>query len=79
MLFVLLDRLYLKDYYNFMKKGKTLRFDDVMDIYEGLFPGRKAVRVDPALKAVTPKTVSERIRETIKLSEQLIWKRPSKR
>lgn len=62
-----------------MRNAKTLKFDEVMDLYEELFPKGKAVRTDPVLKAATPETVAERIRETIRLSEELIWKRPLKK
>jgi hypothetical protein len=62
-----------------MKKGKILKFDEVMDLYDELFPNKKSVRFDPLLKSVTPKDVAGRLREAIRLSEELIWKRPSKR
>lgn len=62
-----------------MKKGKVLKFDEIMDIYDELFPNKKAVRLDPLLKSVTPKDVAGRLREAIRLSEKLLWKRPSKR
>lgn len=62
-----------------MKKNKALGFDEIMDLYDELFPDKKAVRIDPLLKSATPKTIAERLRETIRLSEELIWKRPSKK
>jgi len=62
-----------------MKKNKALGFDEIMDLYDELFPDKKAVRIDPLLRSVTAKTVAERLRETIRLSEELIWKRPSKK
>ena len=62
-----------------MKKNKVLGFDEIMDLYDELFPDKKAVRIDPVLKSVTPKTVAKRLKETIRLSEELIWKRPSKK
>ena len=62
-----------------MKKGTSLKFDEVMDVYDELFPRGKEVRSDPVLKAATPETVAGRIREAIRLSEQLIWKRPSRK
>ena len=62
-----------------MKKNKVLGFDEIMDLYDELFPDKKAVRIDPLLRSVTAKTVAERLRETIRLSEELIWKRPSKK
>ncbi len=62
-----------------MKKGTSLKFDEVMDLYDELFPRGKEVRFDPVLKAATPETVADRIREAIRLSEQLIWKRPSRK
>lgn len=49
-----------------------------MDILDELSGKGKAVRIDPLLKTATPKTVAERLRETIRLSEKLVWKRPSK-
>ena len=55
-----------------MKKGTSLKFDEVMDLYDELFPRGKEVRSDPVLKAATPETVAGRIREAIRLSEQLI-------
>lgn len=61
-----------------MRKKKIIKFDDVMAIYTELFPKGKEVRLDSANKILMPKTVAERIRETIKLSEQLIWKKPTK-
>jgi hypothetical protein len=62
-----------------MKKNKVLGFDEIMDLYDELFPDKKAVRIDPVLRSVTPKTVAKRLREAIRLSEELIWKRPSKK
>ncbi len=62
-----------------MGKNKALGFDEIMDLYDELFPDKKAVRIDPLLRSVTAKTVAERLRETIRLSEELIWKRPSKK
>ncbi len=62
-----------------MKKGKILKFDEVMNLYDELFPKKKGVRIDSILKSVTPEDVAERLREAIWLSEKLIWKRPSKR
>jgi len=62
-----------------MKKNKALGFDEIMDLYDELFPDKKVVRIDPLLRSVTPKTVAERLREAIRLSEELIWKRPSKK
>jgi len=62
-----------------MRKSKVLGFDEIMSIYDELFPDTKGVRIDPLLKSVTPKTVSERLKEAIRLSEELIWKRPLKR
>jgi hypothetical protein len=62
-----------------MRRHKELEFDDIINLYDELFPKEKPVRIDPLLKSVTPKTVAERIRESIRLSEALIWKRPSKR
>lgn len=62
-----------------MGKNKALDFDEIMDLYDELFPDKKAVRIDPLLRSVTPETVAERLRETIRLSEELIWKRPSKK
>lgn len=61
-----------------MKKSKILKFDTIMDILDALSGKGKAVRIDPLLKTATPKTVAERLRETIRLSEKLVWKRPSK-
>lgn len=55
-----------------MKKYELLKFDEIMDLYDELFPNEKPVRIDPSLKKTTPKTVAERIRESIMLSEQLI-------
>lgn len=69
----------MKDRGIYMRKSKVLGFDEIMNIYDELFPDRKGVRIDPLLKSVTPKTVSERLKEAIRLSEELIWKRPSKR
>lgn len=62
-----------------MKKSKVLGFDEIISLYDELFPDRKGVRIDPRLKSATPKTVAERLKEAIRLSEKLIWKRPSKR
>lgn len=62
-----------------IKKSKRLEFDKVMDLYDELSPKGREVRLDRALTSVTPETVAERIREAIRLSEQLIWKKPSKR
>lgn len=62
-----------------MRKSKVLDFDEIMNIYDELFPDRKAVRIDPLLKSVTRKTVAERLKESIRLSEELVWKRPLKR
>ena len=62
-----------------MKKGRSLKFDEIMDIYDELFPKGQWVRLDPVLSTVTPEAVAERIREAIRLSEQLIWKRPSRK
>ena len=62
-----------------MKKSKVLGFDEIMNLYDELFPDKKVVRIDPLLRSVTPKTVAERLREAIRLSEELIWKRPSKK
>ncbi len=62
-----------------MKRYKKLKFDEVMDLYDELSPKGKEVRSNPLLKAATPETVAERLRVAIKLSEQLIWKKPSKR
>lgn len=62
-----------------MKKNKALGFDEIMNLYDELFPDKKAVRIDPLLRSVTPKTVAERLKEAIRLSEGLIWKKPSKR
>ena len=62
-----------------MKRNKVLKFDEVMNLYEEIFRSKRPVRVDSRLKAVTPKTVAGRIRETIRLSEEIIWKRRSKR
>ena len=62
-----------------MRKSKVLGFDEIMSIYDELFPDRKGVRIDALLKSVTRKTVAERLKESIRLSEELVWKRPSKR
>lgn len=62
-----------------MKKCKKLKFDDVIDTYVELFPNGKWVRTAPVLKADTPAVVAEGIREAIRLSEQLIWKRHSRK
>ena len=62
-----------------MRKSKVLGFDEIMSIYDELFPNGKGVRIDPLLKSVTRKTVAERLKESIRLSEALVWKRPSKR
>ena len=62
-----------------MKKNKVLGFDEIMNLYDELFPDNKVVRIDPTLRSVTPKTVAERLREAIRLSEELIWEKPSKR
>ncbi|MCC7201259.1 MAG: hypothetical protein IT393_01145 [Nitrospirae bacterium] len=62
-----------------MGKNKVISFDEIMNLYDELFPGKTAVRIDPLLRSVTPKTVAERLRETIRLSEEIIWKKPSKR
>ncbi len=62
-----------------MKTNKALGFYEIMNLYDELFPEKKVVRIDPMLRSVTPKTVAERLREAIRLSEELIWKRPSKR
>ena len=62
-----------------MRKSKVLGFDEIMCIYDELFPNGKGVRIDPLLKSVTRKTVAERLKESIRLSEELVWKRPSKR
>ncbi|MBI5234415.1 MAG: hypothetical protein HY880_08680 [Deltaproteobacteria bacterium] len=62
-----------------MKKNKVLGFDEIMSLYDELFPDRKGIRVDPMLKSVTPKTITKRLKQAIRLSEELIWKRPSKR
>lgn len=62
-----------------MRKIKVLGFDEIMNIYDELFPDKKGVRIDPILKSVTRKTAAERLKESIRLSEELVWKRPSKR
>lgn len=62
-----------------MKKSKDLGFDEVMSLYDELFPDKKGVRIDTALKSATPKTVAGRLQEAIRLSNELIWKRPSKK
>lgn len=62
-----------------MRKTKVLRFDEIMSLYDELFPDRKGVRIDPLLKSVTPRTVAKRLKEAIRLSEELIWKKRSKR
>jgi len=62
-----------------MRKSKVLRFDEIMNLYDELFPDRKGVRIDTLLKSVASKTVAERLKETIRISEKLVWKRPSKR
>ena len=62
-----------------MRKSKVLGFDEIMSIYDELFPNGKGVRIDPLLKSVTRKTVAERLKESIRLSEKLIWKKHSKR
>ncbi|MBI4746566.1 MAG: hypothetical protein HY786_08530 [Deltaproteobacteria bacterium] len=59
-----------------MKKTKGLSYDETMDLYDELFPDRKVVRTDPVLKSATPKTVAGRLQEAIRLSNELIWKRP---
>jgi len=38
-----------------MSKNRDLKFDEIMDIYNCFFSEKKAVRIDPILKAVTPK------------------------
>ena len=63
----------------YMRKSKVLRFDEIMNLYDELFPDRKGVRIDTLLKSVASKTVAERLKETIRISEKLVWKRPSKR
>ena len=62
-----------------IKKRHDLGFDEAMDLYDELFPDKKGVRIDPVLKSVTPKTVAGRLQEAIRLSNELIWKRPSKK
>jgi hypothetical protein len=65
--------------FRIMSKDKDLKFNEVMALYNHLFSEKKAVRIDPILKTATPKTVAGRVREAIRLSKLLIWKRPSKR
>lgn len=62
-----------------MRKSKALGFDEIMSLYDELFPNSKGVRIDPLLKSVTPRTVAKRLKEAIRLSEELIWKKRSKR
>lgn len=62
-----------------MRKSKVLGFDEIISLYDELFPDRKVVRVEPLLKSVTPQTVGERLKDAIRLSEELLWKRPSRR
>ncbi|MEW5768282.1 MAG: hypothetical protein AB1797_11810 [bacterium] len=60
-------------------KGKSLKFDEIMELYEELFPDKKPCRSNLKLKVKKPEMVANRIREVIKLSEELIWKRPLKK
>lgn len=62
-----------------MKKYKVLKFDEVMDIYDEISQKRREVRAAHVLKSITPKTVANGIKETISLSENLIWKKRLKR
>ena len=61
-----------------MRKYK-IEFDEMIELYENLFPDKKVIRINPELKSITPNTVAERLRESIMLSEMLTWKRQSKR
>lgn len=58
-----------------MKKNKALQFDAVMDIYDEVSIKGKETRPDYS-SAIASKTVAEKLKEAIRLSEQLIWKRP---
>ncbi len=62
-----------------MKRRKVLNFDEIMDLYDELFWNKKPVRIDPVLKTTTPDTTIKRIREAIRLSEQLSWKKRLKK
>ncbi len=61
-----------------MGENKVLGFDEIMNLYDELFPDKKVVRIDPLLRSVTPKTVAERLREAIRLSEELYGKDPQR-
>ncbi len=64
-----------------MKKSKPghkktkLTFDEILDLYEELYPGGKFIRTDAFLQRTTPRTLAGRLRETINLS-QLFLKIP---
>jgi len=36
-----------------MKKNKALGFDEIMNLYDELFPDKKVVRIDPLVRSVT--------------------------
>lgn len=59
-----------------MKKHKILKFDEIIQLYEGLSPDNsKMVRINHELTTTAPNTIAERIMESIRLSEMLIWKK----
>ena len=63
-----------------MKKHKMLKFDEIIGLYERLFPDNsRMVRINSELKATTTNTIAERIMESIRLSEMLIWKKQLKK
>lgn len=60
-------------------KKKPLTFSHRMDILDVFSRKGKQVRANAATKPAASQTVSAGIKEAIRLSEQLIWKKPSKR
>ncbi|MBI3753071.1 MAG: hypothetical protein HY266_03365 [Deltaproteobacteria bacterium] len=60
-------------------KKKPLTFYERMDILDTFSCKGKHVRANAAAKPAAVQTVSAGIREAIRLSEQLIWKKPSGR
>lgn len=63
-----------------MKNHKILKFDEIIRLYERLFPDNsRMVRINSELKVTMPDTIAERIRESIRLSEMLIWKKQLKK
>ena len=59
--------------------AKKLGFNEIMNLYEELYPGYKFIRIDEFSLAATPGTFSARLRESIKLSELFIKKKKSKK